>query len=614
MEDLKYFFSYARKDSEFVLRVAKDLRAVGASLWLDQLDIVAGQRWDRAVEEALKICQGLIVVLSPESLASDNVMDEVSYALEEEKMVLPIVVRPCDIPFRLRRVQHIEFTANYETGFSQLLRAMRLEQPLQPIQPTAPEAPVVHDDTAPSEEKSMESPGMSRPPRFRISLIAAGLIIMAGLLVIFVGGQTLYRSLSARKSEQTRKALEEATHRVADKKQTIGLGPSATVPVANCCGAVLIKTEPPGAIVTLGDESKKSPATFNRIKVGSWVVRAEFDGYEPAEQQVAVEENQISDPGVIKLIRSTGTARVSTSPEGTDFDLVDADGQHHTAKTPAQLRDLPVGYGNIIFNREGMASHSQGIKVERNQVASIIWNAPVGSVSLATPQPSAAASPATSVADRSFTNSLGCTMVWIPSLRIWVTESEVTQREFSSLMDHNPSDHVGADLPVDSVTEPEAMEFCDRLSKKDTAAGVLPSGYAYTLPTDEQWTVFCGDASLGDAVTSQDKPRNGPKPVKNLGPNQYGLYDTRGNVWEWTRTKYAPSLNSLEIRAEFPFGVVQSGPRKGEKKGIDPEGLVLRGGSWRSKGDLLKTTTRGSNSPTTRDNTNGFRIVLAPRE
>ena len=350
------------------------------------------------------------------------------------------------------------------------------------------------------------------------------------------------------------------------------------------------------------------------LKVGSWRVKVEFDGYEPAEQQVAVEENQISDPGVIELIRSTGTAQVSTSPEGTDFDLVDADGQHHTGKTPAELRDLPVGHGNIVFNREGMASHSQGIKVERNQIASIIWNAPVEGGSLVTPQQSAATSPATNVADTSFTNSLRCTMVWIPGLRIWVAESEITQREFSSLMDHNPSDHVGADLPVDSVTEPEAMEFCDRLSKKDAAAGVLPSGYAYTLPTDEQWTVFCGDASLGDAVTSHDKPRNGPEPVKSLTPNQYGLYDTRGNVWEWTQTKYSPSLNSPEIRAEFPFGVVQSGPRKGKKKGIDPEGLVLRGGSWRSKGDLLKTTTRGSNSPTTRDNTNGFRIVLAPRE
>src|SRR5262245_46531498 len=113
MEDVRYFFSYAREDATFVLRVATELRAAGANLWLDPLDILAGQRWDRAIEDALKSCQGMIAVLSPESIASNNVMDEVSYALEESKLVVPILLRPCVIPFRLRRVQYTDFTASY---------------------------------------------------------------------------------------------------------------------------------------------------------------------------------------------------------------------------------------------------------------------------------------------------------------------------------------------------------------------------------------------------------------------------------------------------------------------------------------------------------------------
>ena len=48
MEGIKNFFSYAREDSEFVLKLAKELRAVGVNLWLDQLDILGGQRWDPA--------------------------------------------------------------------------------------------------------------------------------------------------------------------------------------------------------------------------------------------------------------------------------------------------------------------------------------------------------------------------------------------------------------------------------------------------------------------------------------------------------------------------------------------------------------------------------------
>lgn len=52
----KFFFSYARNDSEFVLTLAKKLRIAVANLWLDQLDILGGQRWDRAVEKDYVEC------------------------------------------------------------------------------------------------------------------------------------------------------------------------------------------------------------------------------------------------------------------------------------------------------------------------------------------------------------------------------------------------------------------------------------------------------------------------------------------------------------------------------------------------------------------------------
>jgi hypothetical protein len=97
MEELTYFLSYARVDSPFVLQLAKELREVGINLWLDQLDILGGQRWDDAVEAALQTCQGIIAVLSPEALKSHNVMDEVSYALEEGKKVIPIFLRSCPV-------------------------------------------------------------------------------------------------------------------------------------------------------------------------------------------------------------------------------------------------------------------------------------------------------------------------------------------------------------------------------------------------------------------------------------------------------------------------------------------------------------------------------------
>jgi formylglycine-generating enzyme required for sulfatase activity len=151
VEQLRYFFSYTRSDSEFVLRLAEELRAVGVNLWLDQLDILGGQHWDRTIEKALKRCQGMVAVLSPEAVVSTNVMDEVSYALDEGKLVVPVLVRSCDIPFRLRRVQYIDFTDDYATGFSELLRALGIGQAIRPPESAAVREPAVQKPPLPGQ-------------------------------------------------------------------------------------------------------------------------------------------------------------------------------------------------------------------------------------------------------------------------------------------------------------------------------------------------------------------------------------------------------------------------------------------------------------------------------
>ena len=64
------FIAYSRDDSELTLRVVEELKAAGAHVWLDQLDIGPGQRWDRAIEDALTACEVMVVVLSPSSVQS----------------------------------------------------------------------------------------------------------------------------------------------------------------------------------------------------------------------------------------------------------------------------------------------------------------------------------------------------------------------------------------------------------------------------------------------------------------------------------------------------------------------------------------------------------------
>jgi parvulin-like peptidyl-prolyl isomerase len=133
------FFSYCREDSEFALRLAEDLKAAGASVWIDQVDIELGTQWDRAVEDALNSCRRMLVILSPVSVKSSNVRDEVSFALSKQKRVIPVLFRECDVPFRLARLQHIDFRSDYERGLKSLLKALSMDQPARPIAPAPPE-------------------------------------------------------------------------------------------------------------------------------------------------------------------------------------------------------------------------------------------------------------------------------------------------------------------------------------------------------------------------------------------------------------------------------------------------------------------------------------------
>jgi hypothetical protein len=114
------FISYSRKDQKFARRLVDDLSRLGIDTWFDQRDIEPSERWDTAVQNALQESDYFLVVISKNSVASDNVLDEVAYALGEDKRVYPVLIEDCEIPFRLRRVQHVDFRGNFQSGLNEL--------------------------------------------------------------------------------------------------------------------------------------------------------------------------------------------------------------------------------------------------------------------------------------------------------------------------------------------------------------------------------------------------------------------------------------------------------------------------------------------------------------
>jgi TonB family protein len=146
------FFSYSRDDSEFALRLAEDLKAAGAYVWLDQLDIQPGQRWARAVQDALSNSPRLLVILSPSSVNSNNVEDEVTFALEEHKTVIPVFYRDCKVPFQLRPFQYVDFRTDYARGLKVMLKTLGVEQQAVAETAAAAATPVESKPSVPDAE------------------------------------------------------------------------------------------------------------------------------------------------------------------------------------------------------------------------------------------------------------------------------------------------------------------------------------------------------------------------------------------------------------------------------------------------------------------------------
>ncbi len=121
----KIFISYSRKDTPIADSLAKDLTAVGIDVWMDREDIEVGERWSTAIQNALESAQAMVLVLSPDSMSSRNVEDEFTYFLDNNKPIVPIMIRPTRLHFQLHRLQWIDFTGDSpDQAYERLLRAL----------------------------------------------------------------------------------------------------------------------------------------------------------------------------------------------------------------------------------------------------------------------------------------------------------------------------------------------------------------------------------------------------------------------------------------------------------------------------------------------------------
>lgn len=162
----KTFVCYSSVDEVFVVRLYSELRRAGVDVWVDKINIPIGARWDDEVEAALNMSTRMLVVLSPSSVVSQNVKDEISNALRRDIEIVPVLHQECNIPFRIERFQYVDLKTNYDTGLRMLLQRLGVQELVGTKQ----------DDDHPSSRSPVQRPKLLIASLTVIGVAAAGVI------------------------------------------------------------------------------------------------------------------------------------------------------------------------------------------------------------------------------------------------------------------------------------------------------------------------------------------------------------------------------------------------------------------------------------------------------
>lgn len=180
-----------------------------------------------------------------------------------------------------------------------------------------------------------------------------------------------------------------------------------------------------------------------------------------------------------------------------------------------------------------------------------------------------------------------------------IGETEVTQDLWDTIMGNNPSQYRCKDLPVEHVSWYDVQQFIAKLNTL--------TNREFRLPTEAEWEYAASGGLKGNSYLFSGSNNIqevawygvtiGTNHVKSKKPNELGLYDMSGNVWEWCSDCFGYYNGHSQHNPQ--------GPQTGTFR-------VFRGGSWSNSAKYCRITNRNFKEPTSKDNSIGFRLALNP--
>ncbi len=326
-------------------------------------------------------------------------------------------------------------------------------------------------------------------------------------------------------------------------------GQSITLPVPiPIYGSLNVESTPIGATIYIdGKEMGKTPRYINKVLIGQHRVRLVKEGYEECSELVSIakDEHKQMKAAMDKKTEEMQLMEGTTTSNGQSERIFMVNGVSFTMKL------VEGGTFQMGGNDSDADSNEK----------------PVHSVTLN---------------------------------NYYIGETEVTQALWKAVMGSNPSRFKGDNLPVEKVGWNDCQEFIRKLNQM--------TGKQFHLPTEAEWEYaarggktgkgykYAGSNTIDNvAWYTQNTNDKGTKPVKTKSPNELGLYDMSGNVWEWCSDRYGNYSSGSQTNPQ--------GPSSGSYR-------VLRGGSWSNGARYCRVSDRDFSFPDYMGSRHGFRLCL----
>ena len=314
-------------------------------------------------------------------------------------------------------------------------------------------------------------------------------------------------------------------------------------------GSLAISSTPSNAKITINGKSVgETPKYISRQVIGKYTVTAEMDGYQKQTKTVEVAEGAEASLSFELKKQETAVAVAPASGSGTSSGTGDF-----------VLKVKGVEYPMVFVEGGTFRMGSDDSEAYGDEK-------PVHNVTL----------------------SSYC-----------IGKYEVTQELWEAVMGSNPSSFKGSRRPVEKVSWEDCQEFIRKLNNL--------TGKNFKLPTEAQWEFaarggkksrgykYSGSNTIGDVAWYTDNSGSKTHDVGTKAPNELGLYDMTGNVYEWCSDWYGSYGSSSQTNP--------TGPSSGSSR-------VHRGGGWSSGAWSCRVSYRSSYSPVYRNCDLGFRLCL----